>query len=184
VSEPLPASETPRVEVRRSARRTRTVTAYRQADTIVVLVPQRLSRAREQELVDDAVRRLLRREGRGARSTDEDLAARAASLAARYLPATAPAPSTVAWVGNQQRRWGSCTPSTGTIRISDRLRPLPGWVIDYVLLHELAHLVVPDHSPPFWALLEHYPRSARAQGYLEGYRAGQGQTGEEADDVD
>jgi predicted metal-dependent hydrolase len=45
---------------------------------------------------------------------------------------------------------------------------MPGYVVDYVLLHELAHLLVPDHGPDFWALLEAYPRTERARGYLEG----------------
>jgi hypothetical protein len=45
---------------------------------------------------------------------------------------------------------------------------MPEYVIDYVLLHELAHLLVPDHGPRFWALLQTFPRTERARGYLEG----------------
>lgn len=181
-----PAGDAPRVEVRRSARRTRTATAYRQHDTIVVLVPQRLSGMRERELVDDLVRRLLHKEARAVAATsDDDLAARAQDLAARFWPGeTTVSPTSVTWVSNQQRRWGSCTPSTGTIRLSDRLRSMPEWVVDYVLVHELAHLLVPNHSPAFWTLVERYPRAARAQGYLEGYLAGQGRPRGEEDDVD
>jgi predicted metal-dependent hydrolase len=63
-------------------------------------------------------------------------------------------------------RWGSCTPATGTIRISDRLARMPGWVLDYVLVHELAHLAVPGHSPAFWRLVHRYPKAERAMGYL------------------
>jgi hypothetical protein len=74
-------------------------------------------------------------------------------------------------VGNQGSRWGSCTPSDGTIRLSSRLQGMPPWVVDYVLLHELAHLAVPGHGPRFWALLESYPRTERARGYLEGVAA-------------
>ena len=75
------------------------------------------------------------------------------------------------WANNQQERWGSCTPADGTIRISTRLRGLPAWVLDYVILHELAHLIVPKHGPRFWRLLEAYPRTERARGYLEGHAA-------------
>ena len=75
------------------------------------------------------------------------------------------------WAGNQRLRWGSTTPADGTIRISTRVRGMPGWVLDYVLLHELAHLIEPGHGPAFWALLEAYPRTERARGYLEGVAA-------------
>lgn len=181
-----PMGRTPPVEVRRSARRTRTATAYRQHDTIVVLVPQRLSQLRERELVDELVRKLLHKEAQAtAPAGTGELGARARDLAARFWPGeTAVQPTSVTWVSNQQRRWGSCTPSTGTIRLSDRLRSMPDWVVDYVLLHELAHLLVPDHSPAFWAMVERYPRAARAQGYLEGYLAGQGRARSEEDDVE
>ena len=92
-----------------------------------------------------------------------------------------PTPSSVSWVGNQQHRWGSCTPSTGAIRLSDRLRRLPGWVVDYVLVHELAHLIEPSHSARFWSLVARYPQAERARGYLEGYQAAGG-SGAPSDD--
>ena len=63
-------------------------------------------------------------------------------------------------------RWGSCTPGDGSIRVSTRLAPFPAWVLDYVLVHELAHLAAPDHSPRFWALVNRYPMAERARGYL------------------
>src|SRR5688500_15077501 len=72
------ADSTPRVEVRRSSRRTRTVTAYRERDTIVVLIPQRMSKADEQRFVRDMVEKVLAREARAsAPRGDEALAARA-----------------------------------------------------------------------------------------------------------
>jgi predicted metal-dependent hydrolase len=176
-----------RVEVRRSARRTRTVTAYRQRDTIVVLVPQRLSAAQESSLVDDLVRKVLDREARTAvGGTEERLLVRARALAEQHLAGAqpAPVPTSVSWVANQQHRWGSCSPGAGTIRLSDRLQHLPLWVVDYVLVHELAHLVEPDHSAAFWALVDRYPRSAQAKGYLEGYQAGSTQVGAGGADAD
>ena len=72
------------------------------------------------------------------------------------------------WVTNQNTRWGSCTPAEGSIRLSHRLQGMPEYVVDYVLVHELAHLLVPGHGPRFWRLLEAYPRTERARGYLEG----------------
>ncbi|SDS84862.1 hypothetical protein SAMN04488543_2506 [Friedmanniella luteola] len=177
------------VEVRRSGRRTRTVTAFREADTIVVVIPQRMSRADERSFVDSMVAKVLAREARTAAPRgDADLRARAADLAARHLapPAGAPPrPADVRWVTNQQRRWGSCTPATGVIRLSHRLQPMPAWVVDYVLVHELAHLVEPTHSAAFWRLVARYPDADRARGFLEGYLAGQGRPAvDEAEDDD
>ena len=176
------------VEVRRSRRRTRTVTAFRERDTIVVVVPQRMSRAEERSFVDSMVAKVLAREARTATPRgDEALRERAAELALRHLaPVTGepPAPADVRWVTNQHRRWGSCTPATRVIRLSDRLQPMPSWVVDYVLVHELAHLVEPSHSTAFWRLVARYPDADRAKGFLEGYLAGQGvPAGADEDDV-
>ena len=46
-------------------------------------------------------------------------------------------------------------------------------MLDYVIMHELAHLLQPSHGRDFWALLESYPRTERARGYLEGVVAAQ-----------
>jgi predicted metal-dependent hydrolase len=162
----------PVVEVRRSQRRRRTVSAYRDGERVVVLIPAQFSRAEEREWVDRMLERLDAREQR-SRRTDRALQARAARLAVRYLAeyGAAAHPGSVRWVTNQNGRWGSCTPVDRTIRISHRVQEMPEWVIDYVLLHELAHLVVPSHSADFWDLVARYPRTERARGYLEGVSA-------------
>ena len=160
------------MEVRRSTRRRRTVSAYRDGDTVVVLVPASMSRAEERRWVREMVERLAAQERR-RRPSDDDLGTRAGVLNRRYLDRRA-VPDSVRWVDNQGARWGSCTPSDRTIRLSSRLQGMPGWVLDYVLLHELAHLLVPGHGPDFWALLDRYPRAERARGFLEGYAAGSG----------
>jgi hypothetical protein len=98
---------------------------------------------------------------------DAELAERAERLSNQYFDGRA-RPVSVRWVTNQNTRWGSCTPSEGSIRLSHRLQGMPEYVVDYVLLHELAHLLVPGHGPRFWRLLEAYPRTERARGYLEG----------------
>ncbi len=166
------APDQPLVEVRRSTRRRRTVSAYREGDRVVVLVPARLSRAEETRWVGVMLDRLARSEQR-RRPTDTALAQRAAELSRRYLGGRA-TPAGVRWVGNQSSRWGSCTPADGTIRLSDRLQGMPVWVVDYVLLHELAHLLEPGHGPRFWRLLAGYPQLERARGYLEGVAAAGG----------
>ncbi|MEV7622500.1 M48 family metallopeptidase [Actinoplanes sp. NPDC089786] len=165
----------PVVEVRRSQRRRRTVSAYRDGERVVVLIPDRFSRAEETEWVERMLARLAAREERVQRSDDE-LTARARRLTVRYLPdhARRVDPASVRWVTNQNGRWGSCTPDDGTIRISHRIQEMPDWVLDYVLLHELSHLVVPSHSARFWDLVNRYPKAERARGYLEGISAATG----------
>ena len=164
------------VEVRRSARRRRTVSAYRDGDRTIVLLPARLSRAEEEEWIDVMLERLVKQEersiGRAARS-DADLAHRATELSRRYL-AGIPRPASVRWVSNQGSRWGSCTPVDGAIRLSDRLVGMPTWVIDYVLVHELAHLIEIGHGPAFARLVDGFPKAERARGYLLGVVAGAG----------
>lgn len=162
------------LEVRRSARRKRTVTVFRERGQLVALVPQRLTRAQEAELLGPLVERFLAREARaGSRLGDAELAERADQLYRRYLQRQVqlPLPAVqVRWVDNQLRRWGSCNYVTAEIRLSSRLRTMPGWVFDYVLLHELTHLYQPDHSAEFHRLLAAYPRLAEAKAYLRGYQ--------------
>ena len=77
-------------------------------------------------------------------------------------------PQSVRWVSNQNARWGSCTSQDRSIRLSDRLKGMPAYVVDYVLLHELAHLIEPNHSKSFWALVDAHPEADKAKGFLEG----------------
>jgi predicted metal-dependent hydrolase len=159
------APAAPAVEVRRSTRRRRTVSAQREGDRIVVSIPARFTRAEEARYVAEMVERVLASE-RKQHPTDTELSERAAELSARYLGGRA-RPASVRWVDNMVARWGSCTPVDGSIRISRRLSGTPSYVIDYVLLHELVHLLVPGHGPAFWAELAGYERLERARGFLD-----------------
>ena len=166
---PVPPGEQPVVEVRRSKRRRLTVAAYREDGKVVVLVPARFTRAEEQRWVSTMLARLERSERR-RRPSDAALTERAAALNERYLDGRA-TPASVRWVDNQLSRWGSCTPADRTIRLSTRLQGMPPWVVDYVLVHELAHLVEAGHGTAFWSLVDRYPKAERARGFLEGYAA-------------
>ena len=116
--------------------------------------------------------REVRQAARGPRRGDDALGRRCETLAARYLTGRVASPSSVRWVSAMRTRWASCSPADGSIRISDRLREVPSWVLDYVLVHELAHLVIPGHGSDFWALVGAYPHTERARGYLDGLSAG------------
>jgi predicted metal-dependent hydrolase len=142
------------------------VSAYRDGDAVVVLMPARFSVAEEREWVRRMVTRLERRDVR-RRPSDAGLEHRAAELSRRYLDGRA-VPASVRWVDNQHARWGSCSVDDSAIRLSRRLQGMPPWVLDYVLLHELAHLLVPGHGSDFWQLVSRFPRCERARGYLAG----------------
>jgi hypothetical protein len=162
----------PEVEVRASTRRRKTSSAQWVQGRIVVSVPAHLKGAQRDETVTWLVGRLMAKHG-GVRSMgDEALSARAADLSERYLDGIAP--TSVRWVTNQSARWGSCSPHSGEIRISHRLREVPEWVLDAVLVHELAHLVHANHSPAFHALADRFPRHADANLFLAGYGLGLG----------
>lgn len=147
------------VEVIRSAKRKKTSQARLRGDVLEVRIPAWISLAQERETVDHFVAKFER--SRSSELIDLDLRARAL---AKELDL--PNPTTITWVSNQRDRWGSCTPAHGTIRLSDRLAGFPDWVIDYVIVHELAHLIESNHGPRFWAIVERYPLSERARGYL------------------
>jgi predicted metal-dependent hydrolase len=153
-----------RIEVRRSPRRRKTVSAEIVGDVLVVSVPERISRAEEQQWVERMADRMSQRRKRDRLNSDGDLERRAAHLAEVYLDGIRP--RSIAWVTAQRSRWGSCSPEDGDIRLSLELSDYPGWVRDYVIVHELAHLVIADHSDEFWTLVERYPLTERARGFL------------------
>lgn len=147
------------VEVIRSERRVKTVSARIIDGVIRVRIPAWMSEADERKFVGDVVQRIEQER----RSHAIDLGARAASLATEF---GLPTPESIRWSKTQRQRWGSCSVHSGHIRISDRLVDVPPWVLDHVIVHELAHLVVADHSPAFDALVNRNPRAERAIGYL------------------
>lgn len=148
-----------KVEVIRSARRRKTVQARTVNGVLRVSIPATMTRVEEERWVTEMVRRIERQQA----TDDIDLERRAKDLADRYR---LPVPDSIRWVTNQEWRWGSCTPSDRTIRISSRLVGEPGWVLDYVIVHELAHLSIRAHSQDFWDLVNRYPKAERARGFL------------------
>ncbi len=147
------------VEVIRSERRNKTVSARIVDGVIRVRIPAWMTAEDEARFVDDVVGRIERER----RSSAIDLLRRAESLADDY---GLPHPTSVTWSKVQRQRWGSCSVGSGDIRISDRLVDVPPWVLDSVLIHELAHLVVPNHGPDFESIVNRYPLNERATGYL------------------
>jgi hypothetical protein len=156
---PIPDAAPFRVEVTRSARRRRTVGAQLVGPVLRLAIPSWMSAAEESHWVDEMSAR-FRRKLTADRIALPD---RALVLARRFDLGR---PRDICWADDMTTRWGSCTPGSGTIRISTRLAAFPDWVVDYVIVHELAHLEVPGHDDEFWQLVHRYPRAERAIGYL------------------
>lgn len=155
------------IRVVRSKRRRKTVEArLLNWHTLEIRVPAHLSEEQVERITQDMVQRTLqnRRKMRNYAS-DETLEQRAARHNQRYFEGKLRWRS-IRFVSNQRQSFGSCSPGRGNIRISDRLRHAPTFVLDYVIIHELAHLLQPNHSPAFWELVYRYPRTERARGYL------------------
>jgi predicted metal-dependent hydrolase len=148
-----------KVEVVRSTRRRKTVQAWQVGDLLRISIPASMSKAEETRWVTEMLGRIERK----ISASGVDLPERAAALAGRHRLET---PLSIRWVNNQEWRWGSCTPADRTIRISSRLAAEPPWVIDYVIVHELAHLTVSGHGRAFWDLVYRYPLTERARGFL------------------
>lgn len=147
------------VRIITSARRKKTVSARVVDGVVEIRMPEGLSKGEQDRHVHNLTRRLNKK-----RSTNPDqLTARTKQLAKKY---SLPTPDSITWSSRQNKRWGSCTPSTRTIRISDRMSDFPQWVVDYVIVHELAHLVEANHSPAFTELERRFPHCDKAEGFL------------------
>ena len=153
-----------RVSVIRSENRRKTVSARVVGGVIEVRIPSWLPPADEKRVVDNFVRNFEKRR----RCWQVDLGARARHFAAAY---DLPEPRSITWSTRQRQRWGSCSVLAGNIRISHRLAEVPPWVLDYVIVHELAHLAETGHTPAFHALVNRFPRAERAIGYLQAFDA-------------
>lgn len=152
-----PMDET--VRVVRSTKRRKTAEAHLRGGVLEVRIPARFTAAQEREMVAYFQQRFARKRQVG----HLDLTKRASHLAQIH---DLPSPTSIRWVSNQAHRWGSCTPTQGSIRLSDRLAGFPDWVIDYVIVHELAHFVELGHTARFWELVGRYPLAERARGFL------------------
>ena len=165
---PPPAPQPLRIDVIRSANRRKTISARLVGGALEIRIPAWMSEADEAEAVESFRRRFEER----WRCREVNLGERARELAARH---DLPEPRSIRWSTRQRRRWGSCNTDAGEILLSHRLTEVPPWVLDYVIVHELAHLIEADHSAAFHALVARYPLTERAKGYLEAFAAWAGE---------
>ena len=153
-----------KINITRSRNRKRTVQGRLLNDVLEIRAPASMSDDELQPHIDNIRKRLEKRQAK--KTLDDDgLNKRAQMLNKEYFGGKLKWKS-IKWVTNQEKRHGSCTPSQGTIRLSHRLATMPTFVQDYVIVHELAHLLEANHGPNFWALVYKYPKTERARGYL------------------
>jgi predicted metal-dependent hydrolase len=157
------------IVVIRSNRRKKNISAYRQGGRIVVSIPARMSKADERAMVPEMVAKIRAQEA-VATMSEESLQIRAGELLTELAPEILARPSSVNWRAMRER-WGSCTGIDRSIRVSDRLKGAPEYVLDYVLFHEAIHLEYFDHGEQFKELLARFPEEAQAEAYLQGYEA-------------
>ena len=167
--ETLPGISEGEIIVIRSTRRKKNISAYRQGGRIVVSIPARMSKADERAMVPEMVAKIRAQEA-AATMSEERLATKVDELLTELAPEISLRPSSINWRGMRER-WGSCTGTDRTIRISDRLKGAPDYVLDYVLFHEAIHLQFFDHGAEFKAILSRFPLEDQAEAYLSGYEA-------------
>lgn len=165
----LPGISEGEIVVIRSTRRKKNISAYRQGGRIIVSIPARMSKADERELVPQMVAKIRTQEA-AATMSEQSLQLLASQLLSELAPEITVRPTSVHWRGMRER-WGSCTSIDGSIRISDRLKGAPDYVLEYVLFHEAIHLEIFDHGPGFKAVLARFAKEDQAEAYLSGYEA-------------
>ena len=157
------------VKIIHSRKRKKTISAKEEDGVIQLYLPMGLSREEESKYVQWAKKRFeaqRRKKELCADNADSVLELRARELNKRYFDGE------LSWVQigytteQNARMFGICNTTKKTILISDRLRKMPKFVHDYVVVHELAHLKVPRHGPEFWKLVNEFPKTERARGYL------------------
>jgi predicted metal-dependent hydrolase len=165
----LPGISEGEIIVIRSTRRKKNISAYRQGGRIVVSIPARMSKSDERAMVPEMVAKIRAQEA-AATMSEETLSIRVGQLLTQLAPEITVRPSSVNWRAMRER-WGSCTGTDRSIRISDRLKGAPDNVLDYVLFHEAIHLQFFDHGPQFKEILARFPEEALAEAFLSGYQA-------------
>jgi predicted metal-dependent hydrolase len=158
------------VQARHDSRLRRNVRWTVRGDTIEIRAPRSIRRADLDRMVTEIVARVQKQRQRARKQQATDLQARAEAINRQHFGGEL-AWHTIRWVSNMEKRLGSCTTggsTDGDIRISDRMRSWPAYVVDYVIAHELAHRKHADHSPIFWEYLARYPHMERARGFIEG----------------
>lgn len=153
------------VKVFRSSRRLSTVSARLFKDTLLVNAPLMLSRERLEKIIADFKLKFEKKELKEKLGNKHNLIRVANRLNKKYFGNKLKINS-IEYVTNQKRKFGCCNYRTANLRISHKIGLMPEWVREYVIIHEMAHLIEPNHSRAFWDIVSRYKLAERARGYL------------------
>jgi len=151
------------IKVIRSRRRRRTAAAQLKNGLLEIHLPAWISFSEEQKIVQKFIASFKKKSLQKV-ANDKDLKKLADQLNRQFFQGELK--YSICWSKNQKSIQGSCAIKNKTIRISERLKNVPLWVLKGVIIHELAHLLVPNHSKKFWEIANHYPLMERSRGYL------------------
>ena len=153
------------VKINRSAQRRKTISARVVENRMYINAPADISEVRLEEVIDNFKKRFERRTLKKKLNAKEDLRGIAERLNERYFGGRLKI-NRIEYVTDQYKKFGCCNYRSGSIRISHRLLEMPPWVRDYVVFHEMAHIIEPNHSRAFWKIVSQYRLAERARGYL------------------
>jgi len=154
-----------KLKIIRSSKRKKTISARIAGETLLVYLPLGMRREDEDRWVLRMKEKIEAKKLKKQLDFDNYLQKRFAEFNKKYFDGKVSAKS-IKFVTNQNKVSGSCTPAKGCIRISHRLASMPKWVLDYVIMHEMAHLLHPNHSKVFWSKVNEYKYAERARGFL------------------
>lgn len=153
------------IKVTRSKRRRRTVSARLVKDTLLVSAPLIIPDCQLDNIIAGFKDKFERRRIKDALDKSEWLKEITPRLNEKYFQNKLKINS-IEYVIDQNSKFGCCNYSTGRIRISHKIGAMPEWVRIYVLVHEMAHLIEPNHSKAFWDIVNRYKFAERAKGFL------------------
>lgn len=153
------------IKVIRSMNRKKTIHARMIGEILEVHLPSGLDCEKERKIIEEIKQKIEKKKQKKQINIDNYPMQRFNEFNDIYFQGKLKVNS-IQFVTNQERVNGSCTPTRGTIRLSHRLLEMPRWVLDYVIMHEMTHLMYPDHSREFWTKVAEYKLTERARGFL------------------
>ena len=150
------------IVIQRSKRRKKTLQAVLRDNTVKILAPSTTSDAEIKKFLDKFLKKLELKDI--ILNNDKELLSRANKLKKKFIP---DAPDfTIVFQESLKRTWGKCFTNQRKIVINPVLGTYPKWVLDFVIVHELAHLLIPNHGKEFRSLVNRFKLKERAVGFL------------------